>query len=442
MSYTRLKSLFGPLSRRNSSASDTSRPTSPAPSLSLRPGSPAHAHSPLHNDSDAPSPSRLVSSARSTTALFTPSPERDREPTRTEENHQAPAYIPTQTIPGSESPSRADSDAPTFVTAQTAPPATPTANQPKPLPSGDQPPPPLPVQRRPTTQRRHTSAVVLSSSLPPTSSSASPIPTATPRRRRPTSLALRASSLGRYPVTNEANQTCEVTSESVSVGSYYEHVRAASDSVADRQKSVMSSVEREEERGGGVGKGTGRREWERDQEGKRGRVREGRFVDNEGRENEHGKREGSDSTTYSTQGIPEVGHVNMSGAGSGVPSGGGGGIHPPPGRSNRALSFLHNWTKRARPTLGASNSGAGSKGEATLGRRVSGLFEGVKADFDTPPPPPPAISTSSALVQYTTAGTFVHGPTTTAISTTTSRPFIPDLEFLLLQPLKPPVLIA
>ncbi|KAF8595656.1 hypothetical protein BDV93DRAFT_97029 [Ceratobasidium sp. AG-I] len=378
MSYTRLKSLFGRLSRRNSSASDTSRPTSPAPSLSLRPGSPAHAHSPLHNDSDAPSPSRLVATALSAPALFTPSPERDRERAGTEENHQAQAYIPTQTIPDSKTPSRADSDAPTFVTAQTASPTTLTANQLKPLPPGNQPPPPppSPVQRRPTTQRRHTSAVVLSSSLPPTSSSASPIPTATPRRRRPTSLALRASSLGRYPVTNEANQNCEVTSESVSVGSYYEHVRAASDSVADRQKSVMSSVEREEERGGGVGKGTGRREWERDQEGKRGRVREGRFVDNEGGENEHGKREGSDSTTYSTRGIPEVGHVNMSGAGSGVPSGGGGGIQPPPGRSNRALSFLQNWTKRARPTLGASNSGAGSKGEATLGRRVSGLFEG------------------------------------------------------------------
>ncbi|KAF8594993.1 hypothetical protein BDV93DRAFT_576806 [Ceratobasidium sp. AG-I] len=90
---------------------------------------------------------------------------------------------------------------------------------------------------------------------------------------------------------------------------------------------------------------------------------------------------------------------------------------PYPSRSNRALSFLHNWTKRARPTLGVSNSRAGSKGEATLGRRRST----VKENFDTPPPPPPAISTSSALVQYMTAGTFVHGPTTTAISSATSR---------------------
>ncbi|KAF8593957.1 hypothetical protein BDV93DRAFT_565950 [Ceratobasidium sp. AG-I] len=423
MSYTRLKSLFGRLSRRNSSASDTSRPTSPAPSLSLRPGSPAHAHSPLHNDLDVPSPSRLVSSARSATALFTPSPERDRELAGTEESHQEQVYIPTQTIPASESPSRADSDAPTFVTAQTASPTNPTANQPKPVLSGDQPPPPSPVQRRPTTQRRHTSAVVLSSSLPPTSASASLIPTATPRRRRPTSLALRASSLGRYPVTNEANQNCEVTSESVSVGSYYEHVRAASDSVADRRKSVMSSVEREEERGGGVGKGTGRREWERDQEGKRGRDREGRFANVEGGENEHGTREGSDSTTYSARGALEIGSASMAGAGSRIPSGsgsGGGVPQPPPGRSNRA----------------------GSKGEATLGRRVNGLFEGVKTDFNTPPLPPPMISTSSALVQYMTARTFVHGPTTTAISSATSRLVIPDRDCLLLQPLKPLMLIT
>lgn len=182
-------------------------------------------------------------------------------------------------------------------------------------------------------------------------------------------------------MTNEAGQNCEVTSESVNVGSYYEHVRSASDSLADRRKSAMSSVEREEERGSGVGRGTGRREGEKDQEGKRGRDREGRHVEMEGGENEHTRREGSESTTYSARGPLEVGGGNMnatgsgSGSGSGSASGSGGGSQPPPVRSSRAFSFLHNLTKRARPALG------GAKGEATLGRRVSGLFEGGASLF-------------------------------------------------------------
>ncbi|KAF8601233.1 hypothetical protein BDV93DRAFT_239616 [Ceratobasidium sp. AG-I] len=71
-------------------------------------------------------------------------------------------------------------------------------------------PSPSPMQCRPTVQQHHLSAVVLSLSLPPTSSSASSIPTPVPRRRRPTSLALRTLSLGQYPATNEAGQSCEV----------------------------------------------------------------------------------------------------------------------------------------------------------------------------------------------------------------------------------------
>ncbi|CAE6534755.1 unnamed protein product [Rhizoctonia solani] len=55
MSYTRLKSLFGRLSRRNSSASETSRPSSPAPSLQ------PHVHSPLHASIDIPEEPQSVS---------------------------------------------------------------------------------------------------------------------------------------------------------------------------------------------------------------------------------------------------------------------------------------------------------------------------------------------------------------------------------------------
>ncbi|KAH7333774.1 hypothetical protein B0J17DRAFT_676806 [Rhizoctonia solani] len=55
MSYTRLKSLFGRLSRRNSSASETSRPSSPSPSLQ------PHVHSPLHASIDIPEEPQPVS---------------------------------------------------------------------------------------------------------------------------------------------------------------------------------------------------------------------------------------------------------------------------------------------------------------------------------------------------------------------------------------------
>ncbi|KAF8599813.1 hypothetical protein BDV93DRAFT_559957 [Ceratobasidium sp. AG-I] len=87
------------------------------------------------------------------------------------------------------------------------------------------------------------------------------------------------------------------------------------------------------------------------------------------------------------------------------------------------------------PNLGTSNSGARWKGEATLGRRASRYFEGAKADINTSsPPPPPIISTASALVQYTTAGTIFHGPTTIATPTTALQLAMPDLDSLPPQP--------
>ncbi|KAG8734097.1 hypothetical protein FRC12_018656, partial [Ceratobasidium sp. 428] len=78
MSYTRLKSLFGRLSRRNSSASDTSRPSS-------RAASPVPAHSPLHNEYDTHIHTSPPGRTRAATVVISPPEIQDRpEPTDAE----------------------------------------------------------------------------------------------------------------------------------------------------------------------------------------------------------------------------------------------------------------------------------------------------------------------------------------------------------------------
>ncbi|CAE6432756.1 unnamed protein product [Rhizoctonia solani] len=210
MSYTRLKSLFGRLSRRNSSASETSRPSSPAPSLQPL------VHSPLHTSTDIPT-----------------------------EPHE-------------------------------------------------------PVSDRPVTQRRHSSGVAVTSHPATTSNdhgpgpadqntnsppqpplaSSPPSPVRSPRRRRPTTLAIRASSVGHYDIA--------VTSESV--GRYEDKRDTNSDIHLPRARSkadlTMASTEREEERTGSLG-------W-------RGRVRDRDKDEDDGRGTSESSQAGGSHTPNRT----------------------------------------------------------------------------------------------------------------------------------------------
>ena len=56
-------------------------------------------------------------------------------------------------------------------------------------------------------------------------------------------------------------------------------------------------------------------------------------------------------------------------------SGDGGGSQSSPGWIAQVLSFLLNWTRRARPTLARVGFGTGSKVELAIGRRASELLE-------------------------------------------------------------------
>ncbi|KAG9096637.1 hypothetical protein FRC07_010892, partial [Ceratobasidium sp. 392] len=341
MSYTRLKSLFGRLSRRNSSASDTSRPPS------TRAGSPVPAHSPLHNeyDTDVHSPFRTSSGTRATNVIIAPpEPIRDR-PANTSE-------------PG---------DAESFVTARTTQ-----------------------TRKRPGAHRRHSSSV----SAVPDSPPPVPIP-ASSRSRRPTSLALRASSVGRYPITGESA------------------LAAQGESFHERRVASMSSVEREEERAGWRG---GREE---------SRIREGQGRGRE-RYSHHDEGEGErDTSEYSSRGPPEM--PPMIGAA------------PNPNRSARAFSFLSNFAKRAKPfNLSGGGSGSGNTSSSRvgdIGRKGSGVFERSPPD---PEPTPPVTSTSHALIPFSTAGTFSSpsAPPLTALSTAISSQFTPAIDALPSQPIE------
>ncbi|KAG8686936.1 hypothetical protein FRC08_012252, partial [Ceratobasidium sp. 394] len=341
MSYTRLKSLFGRLSRRNSSASDTSRPPS------SRAVSPAPAHSPLHHEYDA----ELHSPTRTRTIVI----QTETEPLRNGQES-------TQTLP--------QADAESFVTARTTQ-----------------------TQRRPVVHRRHSSSV---SAIPDSPSSPPPVPIpASPRQRRPTSLALRASSLGPYLVTGESA------------------LAAQGESFHERRVASMSSVEREEERGG----------WRGSREENRLRESQGR-----GRERYHHHDEGEgerDGSEYSSRGPPEVPAMI--------------GSAPNPNRSARAFSFLSNIAKRAKPfnLSGGGSSGSGSSSRVgEIGRKGSGVFE--RPAITDPEPAPPATSTSHALVPFSTAGTFPvpAAPPLTALSTATSLQFTPAIDTLPPQPIE------
>ncbi|QRV85228.1 Tuberous sclerosis 2 protein [Ceratobasidium sp. AG-Ba] len=310
MSYTRLKSLFGRLSRRNSSASETSRPASPVP-----------AHSPLlheYNDLD-------IRTRPTNITIATP---------------ESP-------------PDRSATDADSFTTAQTSHP------------------------KRPGVHRRHSSSVS-GIPVPKVPESPPPAPPLPIPHRRPTSLALRASSLGRYPITGES--AFEVQGESFH----------------ERRVASMSSVEREEERSGS---------------------RQAR-----GRERHHHHRndeEERESSEHSGRGPPEavIGSV------------------PHPNRSTRAFSFLTNFAKRARPPF--IPSGGGSSSGREVGRKSSGLFERPVTESE-PPPATTSLTTSHALIPFNPAGTFpshaVLAPTT--LSTATSSQFTPAIDSLPPQPIE------
>ncbi|KAJ1300549.1 hypothetical protein OPQ81_002203 [Rhizoctonia solani] len=293
MSYTRLKSLFGRLSRRNSSASETSRPSSPAPSLQ------PHVHSPLHASVDIP-----------------------------EE-------------------------------------------------------PPQPVAGGAVTQRRHSSGVAVTSScdnhdqaphdkntdsprLPPPSSPPSPV--RSPRKRRPTAITLRASSVGHYDIA--------VTSESV--GRYGDKRDTNSDlhlprRVQSKAELIMASTEREEERTGGLG-------W-------RGRLKE--------RDRDRDEDEGR-GTSESSQ----------TGGGSQTP-----------GRMTRpSFSFFTKLTNRAK---------SGREQGSLVGRRVSEMFATASPEsehqhhFRSPTPgglstTPASINSVGPLVAISPAGPLAHTAVITA----------------------------
>ncbi|KAG9089925.1 Tuberous sclerosis 2-like protein [Ceratobasidium sp. 370] len=174
----------------------------------------------------------------------------------------------------------------------------------------------------------------------------------------------------------------------------------------------MSSVEREEERGGWRG---GREE---------SRIREGQ---GRGRERYHHHDEGEgerDGSEYSSRGPPEVPAMV--------------GSAPNPNRSARAFSFLSNIAKRAKP-FNLSGGGGGGGGSSSrvgeIGRKGSGVFERPAPD---PEPAPSATNTSHALVPFSTAGTFPvpAAPPLTALSTATSSQFTPAIDSLPPQPIE------
>ncbi|CAE6459802.1 unnamed protein product [Rhizoctonia solani] len=276
MSYTRLKSLFGRLSRRNSSASESSRPSSPAPSL-------PHVHSPLHASADIPEEPQVVS---------------DRPVTQRRHSSGVAVTAP------SDNHDRADCQ------------------------NTDSPP------------------------QPPLTSPPSPV--RSPRKRRPTAITLRASSVGHYDIA--------VTSESVG---RYENKRDINSDihlprrVSPKADSIMASTEREEERAG---------LW-------RGRVKD--------RDKDKDEDEGRGTSESSQTGA----HT--------------------PGRTPRpSFSFFSKLTKSNRPKAGKDS----------LPRRVSGMFAGASTDSEhqhhVRAPTPGGLSTTPAsvnsvgpLVAFSPAGT-------------------------------------
>ncbi|KAF8741411.1 Rap/ran-GAP, partial [Rhizoctonia solani] len=297
MSYTRLKSLFGRLSRRNSSASETSRPSSPAPSLQ------PHVHSPLQTSTEIPTEpqepvsDRLVTERRHSSGVAVTS-----NPATTSNDHgQGPSDQNTNSPP-----------------------------QPPLFPS-----PPSPVR--------------------------------SPRRRRPTTLAIRASSVGHYDIA--------VTSESV--GRYEDKRDTNSDihlprRVPSKADLIMASTEREEER-------TGSLSW-------RGRV----------------KDRDKDRDDDEARGTSE-------------PIQAGGGSHTPQRVTRPSFSFLSKLASRAR-----------SGRSENVGRRVSEMFTGASPDAEHThhprSPTPGGLSTTPAsinsvtgpLIPFSTVGSFSNTALTTA----------------------------
>ncbi|KAG8680973.1 hypothetical protein FRC11_001743, partial [Ceratobasidium sp. 423] len=275
MSYTRLKSLFGRLSRRNSSASETSRPSSPAQSLQ------PHVHSPLHTSTEIPE-EQPVADGGVTQKRHSPGV----AGTTSSDNHHAISDSPPQ--------------------------------------------PPL---------------------------TSPPSPVRSPRKRRPTAITLRASSVGHYDIA--------VTSESVG---RYENARDTNSDIhlprRIRSKAdLVMATEREEERMG---------LW-------RGRVKD--------RDKDKDEDEGRGTSESSQTGA----HT--------------------PGRLPRpSFSFLSKLTHRPKS----------GREQASVGRRVSEMFAGASPDSEhhVRAPTPGSLSTTpgavSPLVALSTAGTVPHTAVVTA----------------------------
>ncbi|CAE6345110.1 unnamed protein product [Rhizoctonia solani] len=295
MSYTRLKSLFGRLSRRNSSASETSRPSSPAPSLQPLVHSPLHASTEIPIEPQEPVSDRPVTERRHSSGVAVTS-----HPTNTNNDH------------GPGSPNQNTN----------SPPQPPVASSP-------------------------------------------PSPVRSPRRRRPTTLAIRASSVGHYDIA--------VTSESV--GRYEDKRDTNSDihlprRVRSKADLIMASTEREEERAGSFA-------W-------RGRVKD--------RDKDKDEDEGR-GTSESSQA--------------------GGGSHTPGRMPRSSFSFLSKLTGRTR-----------SGKPENVGRRVSEMLIGASSDTEPHPrsPTPGGLSTTPAsinsvtgpVIPFSAAGSFSNAALTTA----------------------------
>lgn len=164
---------------------------------------------------------------------------------------------------------------------------------------------------KPVTQRRHSSGVAVTSHLaspsdnndPPSPPPSPAIPTT---KRRPTTIALRASSVGRYDIA--------VNNESVGRYSHSPIVHVPR-RVRSKGDILMANTEREEERERTISVWRGR-----------GRDRSDKEEDNDGRE-----------TSESSQ------------------AGTGGGSHTP-GRARAISTFLSNLTRKARPVLARPES--------------------------------------------------------------------------------------